>query len=121
MLAQIPADASVSATTYLIPHLSSRREVLRLPLLKLRDDRQQVIEVDYAIADLWRLQRYQVAFKRDRRELAEITELIDREFKRGKYGIIGFNDGVILLGKEIESEQKAAIAWQTFREKIKLD
>ncbi|MGL5874439.1 MAG: DUF2079 domain-containing protein [Xenococcaceae cyanobacterium] len=121
MLAQIPANASVSATTYLIPHLSSRRELLRLPLLEFRDDRKLIVGVDYAIADLWRLQRYQVAFKRDRRELKEIIELVKREIIEGKYGIIGFNNGVILLGKGVQTPQKAAIAWQTFLEKTKLD
>ena len=31
-LAQIPADASVTATTYLVPHVSGRRAVLRMPM-----------------------------------------------------------------------------------------
>ena len=31
LLAKIPDDASVSATTFIIPHLSSRREAIRLP------------------------------------------------------------------------------------------
>jgi hypothetical protein len=120
ILAKIPSDASVSATTYIIPHLSSRRAVLRLPLLQFRDDRQQIESVDYAIADLWRLQRYQVAFKRDRRELREILTLLDTEVGQGKYGIIGFNNGVILLKKGVKSDPQAIKTWQIFQEKLSL-
>jgi uncharacterized membrane protein len=120
LLAQIPDDASVSATTYLIPHLSSRRAILRLPLVKFRNDRREIVEVDYAIADLWRLERYQVAFKRDRRELKEILNLIATEVSAGKYGIIDFNDGVILLGKGVKSSSKIETEWRMFQEKIKL-
>ncbi|PMB23951.1 hypothetical protein CEN47_18225, partial [Fischerella thermalis CCMEE 5319] len=99
LLAQIPPDASVSATTYIVPHLSSRREILRLPALELRNDAQEVIKVDYAIADLWQLQKYQAAFKSDRSLLKDLTPLIDQLINNGEYGIIGFEDGVILLKK----------------------
>jgi hypothetical protein len=55
-LPEIPADASVAATTYIVPHLSSRREILRFPDLVLRNDRREVVQTEYAIADLWRLE-----------------------------------------------------------------
>lgn len=121
LLAQIPNEASVSATTYLIPHLSSRRAILRLPLLKFKDDRREIVEVDYAIADLWRLQRYQVAFKRDRRELKEILNTIETEVAGRMYGIIDFKDGVILLKKGAKSIPQIDTEWQVFQEKIKLE
>lgn len=118
LLAQIPADASVSATTYIIPHLSSRREIIRLPGLELRNDAQQVIKVDYAIADLWQLQQYQVAFDEERNELKVIVALIDRIIGNKEYGIIGFEDGVILLKKGVVSNSEAMAGWLEFRKEI---
>ena len=118
LMAQIPTEASVSATTHIVPHLSSRREILRLPTIKLENDRREVIEVDYAIADLWRLQKYQVAFKGDRDRLRAIVELIDRVTNNQEYGIIGFQNGVILLKKDATTNQEASTAWQNFREQL---
>jgi uncharacterized membrane protein len=118
LLAQIPADASVSATTYLVPHLSSRREILRLDALELRNDAREVIKVDYAIADLWQLQQYQAAFKSDRRMLRELVKLIDNLTNNQEYGIINFKDGIILLKKAASSDTQATAAWLAFREQL---
>ncbi|MBD2451895.1 DUF2079 domain-containing protein [Nostoc sp. FACHB-152] len=117
LLAQIPSDASVSATTYLVPHLSSRRELLRLPALELRNDAKEVIKVDYAIADLWQLQKYQAAFKNDRRQLQDLTKLVDH-LSNQEYGIIDFQDGVVLLKKGVSSDIQAKSAWLQFRQKV---
>lgn len=89
LLAQIPPDASVSATTYLIPHLSSRRAIIRVPALQLRNDAKQVVNVDYIIADLWQLQQYQAAFKQDRKLLQDIIPALDQLISNKQYGIIG--------------------------------
>ncbi|WP_017319026.1 DUF2079 domain-containing protein [Mastigocladopsis repens] len=118
MLAQIPPDASVSATTYLVPHLSSRREILRLPALQLRNDARQVIKVDYAIADLWQLQQYQAAFKGDRQLLKDIVLLIEQLTNNQEYGILDFRDGVILLKKAATSNEQATAAWLAFRQQL---
>ncbi|MFB2769783.1 DUF2079 domain-containing protein [Pelatocladus sp. BLCC-F211] len=118
LLAQIPSDASVSATTYLVPHLSSRREIVRLPALELRNDAQEVIKVDYAIADLWQLQKYQAAFKSDRRLLKDLVPLIDQLTNNREYGIISFQDGVILLKKAASSDTQATAAWLQFRQEL---
>ncbi|MBW4606655.1 MAG: DUF2079 domain-containing protein [Hassallia sp. WJT32-NPBG1] len=118
LLAQIPRDASVSASTYLVPHLSSRREILRLPALELRNDAREVIKVDYAIADLWQLQQYAPAFKSDRAGLQEFIQLIDHLTANQEYGIIGFEDGVILLKKSATSKEEATAAWLAFRQKV---
>ena len=116
-LAQIPADASVSATTYLIPHLSGRREVIRLPGLEIRNDAEEVIKVDYMIADFWQLERYKAAFKGDRQWFKDITALIDTVTSNNEYGIIDFNNGVILLQKDVDSDSEAIAAWRSFLEK----
>lgn len=116
LLAQIPPDASVSATTYLVPHLSSRREILRWPALQLRNDAREVVKMDYVIADLMQLQQYQVAFKGDRRLLKDSITLIDQLSNNQEYGIIGFKDGVILMQQRATSDPQAVAAWLTFRQ-----
>jgi uncharacterized membrane protein len=118
LLAQIPPDASVSATNNIIPHLSSRRAIIRLPGLELRDDRQQVVKVAYAIADLWELQRYQVAFSGAKAWLGEITKLIEEVIEGEEYGIIDFKDGVILLEKGAIPNPEAIKKWLLFKQKL---
>jgi uncharacterized membrane protein len=114
LLAKIPDDASVSATTHLIPHLSSRRAVIRLTGLEFKNDRGEIVKVDYIIADLWQLQRYQTAFKDDRRALSDIVTLINKVTSDREYGIIGFNNGVILLAKDATSQPEAFSAWKKY-------
>ncbi|NER28491.1 MAG: DUF2079 domain-containing protein [Symploca sp. SIO1C4] len=118
LLAKIPGEANVAASTYLVPHLSGRREIIRFPALQLRNDRGQVVNVDYAIADLWRLQQYQIAFKHDRGDLQAMVAVIDQISSNGEYGITGFQEGVILLQKGIISNPEARVAWLTFRKEI---
>lgn len=117
-LKQIPPDASVSASTYIVPHLSSRREILRFPDLQLRNDAREVEKVDYAIADLWQLQQYQTAFKSDRQKLQETVPVIEQVTGSGEYGIVDFKDGVIFMQKGVASEPAAVAAWQVFRKQI---
>lgn len=117
-LKQIPPDASVSASTYIVPHLSSRREILRFPDLQLRNDAREVEKVDYAIADLWQLQQYQTAFKSDRQKLQEMVPVIEQVTGSGEYGIVDFKDGVIFMQKGVASEPAAVAAWQAFRKQI---
>lgn len=115
ILAKIPPDASVSATTYLIPHLSSRREIIRLDDLQLRNDQKEIITVDYVIADLWQLLRYQLAFGDDRAKLKSIIALLDQVIPNSEYGVIAFEDGVILLQKATSSNPDSLAAWSAFR------
>lgn len=119
LLRQIPPDTPVSATTYIIPHLSGRREIIRLPALELRNDEKQRIRVNYAIADLWQLERYQVAFEEDRKILAGIVTTIEQVTQNKEYGIIGFNNGVILLKKGMISDEDATAKWLKYKEQIK--
>ncbi|MDI9640707.1 DUF2079 domain-containing protein [Oscillatoria amoena NRMC-F 0135] len=119
LLAQVPDDASVSATTYLVPHLSGRREILRFPdHILLRNDDRQVESVDYVIADLWQLREYQVAFRRDRERLQQSMTLIDQMLGNRSYGLKEIKNGVILLQKGAESPQDKIEAWQAFRRNV---
>ena len=118
LMQAIPRDASVSATTYLIPHLSGRRGIIRLPVLKLQDDQKQVVEVEYALADLWQLQKYQAAFKGDRNSLQGLVSLIDQSLAQNKYGVLDVQDGVVLLQRQVSSQAKAIAAWLKLRQEI---
>ena len=118
VLAKIPDDASVSATTYLIPHLSGRREIIRLTGLEFKSDRDTIERVDYVVADLGHSAYYQIAFKLDRDRLQRNVPLINEITDSGEYGIIEFNSGVILLQRGVESQPKAIAAWKTFLQEI---
>ncbi len=117
-LQQIPPDASVSTTFYLMPHLSGRREIVPFPTLQLRNDRREVIAVDYAIVDLWQLQQHQVAFRDEREKLQSLVPAIDRILSLGEYGIIGCRDGVIFLRRGVPSDPSALADWTAFRQEL---
>ncbi len=118
LLAQIPADASVSATNTIVPILSSRREILRFPMLELRNDAREAVKMEYIIADLWQLQQYQPAFRSERRQLREIIPQIDRLSQSGEYGIVGFEDGAILMRQDVASDSLSVAAWTSFRREL---
>ncbi|MFM6196454.1 MAG: DUF2079 domain-containing protein [Dolichospermum sp.] len=114
LLSEIPSDASVATTTYIVPHLSSRREILRFPLYQLRNDAGEVISVEYILADLWQLQKYGVAFSGDRDAFKEITQKIQELTASQEYGMIDFRDGVILLKKGVRSEAEVVKNYTSF-------
>ncbi|MGL5079973.1 MAG: DUF2079 domain-containing protein [Microcoleaceae cyanobacterium] len=121
LLAKIPPTASVAATTYIVPQVSSRREVLRFPQYQLRNDAGEVINVEYVIADLWQLEQYQVAFKSDRKRLEEIVDRIQQLTASGGYGITAFNDNVILMQRDQPSSPEALSAWNSFQSGLNQD
>ncbi len=118
LMAKIPDEASVTTTTYIIPHLSGRREIIRFPALDIRNDQREVERVEYVMADLWRLRRYQVAFDDDLRRLQTMTQRIEEITNSGEYGIIDFVEGVILLEKGANNDLESVNQWLTFRQEI---
>ena len=118
LLAQIPADKSVSASTYIIPHLSSRREVIRIPGLEIKNDNQQINQVDYIVVDLWQMEQYSPAFGEDRDWLNIANNLIASVTEKQEYGIVDFSDGVILLQKNVDSDAQAVSDWKTYQQKL---
>jgi uncharacterized membrane protein len=117
LLKQIPADASVTATDHIVSHLSSRREVLRFPMSRLRNDDDKVIRIEYAIADLWYLERYQVAFEDYRNQLRQDAKRVS-EFLTKQYGLIDFQDGVVLLRRRAASNPQALAAWSKYQQQL---
>ena len=118
LIAQIPADKSVSASTYIIPHLSSRREIIRIPGLEIKNDARQVNRVDYIIADLWQMEQYAPVFSEDRNWLNTANNLINSVTANREYGVVDFSDGVILLQKGVESDASSFAAWKEYQQKV---
>ena len=118
LLAKIPEDASVSGTTFLIPHLSSRREVIRLPGLEIKNDQQEINQVDYIIADFLHSDRYQSVLTDYRHNLKAIANSIIQALERGNYGMTDFDQGVTLLQRDVESNQQALDNWRAYLDKI---
>ena len=119
LMSKIPKQASVSTTTYIIPHLSGRREIIRFPALELRNDQREVETVEYVLADLWRLRRYQVAFDDDLARLKTMTAKIETITDEGEYGIIDFREGIILLEKGADNNSQAVNNWLNFKAEIR--
>ncbi|PNW44552.1 UNVERIFIED_CONTAM: hypothetical protein BEN50_12750 [Euhalothece sp. KZN 001] len=119
LMNKIPKQASVSTTTYIIPHLSGRREIIRFPALELRNDQREVETVEYVLADLWRLRRYQVAFDDDLARLKTMTAKIEAITDEGEYGIIDFREGIILLEKGADNNSQAVNNWLNFKAEIR--
>ena len=107
----IPADASISATTHLIPPLSSRRSMTRLPDLKLQDDAGQIVSVESLAADLWRLKAIRSS-KVERSRLQAVVPLVERLLRDATYGLLDVQDGVILMQKGTLSDPKTLMGWK---------
>jgi uncharacterized membrane protein len=117
LLAQIPPDASVTATDHVVAHLSNRREVLRFPMVRFRNDEDKVVRVDYAVADLWYLEQYQVAFEDYRKSLRLNMKRV-ADFLTKQYGLIDFQDGVALLRRGVDSDPTALAAWSAYLQQL---
>ena len=103
----------------MLPHLATRRSIIRLPALQLEIDSKEVIDVDYAFADLWVLQKYQAAFKGDRQQLRDFLTLTDQLIAQGRYGLVDVQDEVVLLQKKVASQPQALARWLQLREELR--
>ncbi|MBD1814378.1 hypothetical protein H6F65_22425, partial [Microcoleus sp. FACHB-DQ6] len=88
------------------------------PMFELRNDAGKAVKMEYVIADLWQLQQYQAAFRAERGQLREIVPAIDRMSKSGDYGIVGFEDGAILMRQGAVSNSASVAAWTSFRREL---
>ncbi|MEA5421251.1 DUF2079 domain-containing protein [Spirulina sp. CCNP1310] len=110
-LKAIPPNASVTASNILIPHLSNRREMLGLPFWQVKNDQDVVIDVDYIVVDLQQLAQYQGAFVDDRDRLAQYIPWL-QERMATNYGLIRYQEGVVLLQRDHVSEPELEQQWQ---------
>lgn len=95
-LAILPRQASVSATTQLVPPLAQRPVLVRFPNAITYKDRQgRTQPVDWVAADLRRLKRYAPAFDEDQEMLEGARERL--RAMGATYGIRELRDGVVIL------------------------
>jgi len=118
LMHEIPPDASVSATSYLIAHLSNRRSAVRYPEIRLREDDRQVRQVEFLLMDLWYPRLFSNAFDDEQRTLEGMERRMTEWLNNGDFGLIGFQDGVALLRSQTPSNPTALQEWETFRQTI---
>jgi uncharacterized membrane protein len=116
VLAAIPPQASVSATTFLIPPLSGRRAIIRLPGIQIKNDQAEIVFVDYLVADLWQLKQYDNTIPEDRGRGLKVVERFDQVLREGRYGLITVQDGIVLLHRGVGSSPGAMRSWQDLRQ-----
>ena len=118
LMNRIPPDASVAAPTYLVPPMSSRRAIIRLPWTEIIDDSGETKPADYLFSDTWRLRRYQKAFKKERGELQGTVAIFDKKLTDQSYGIVGLEDGAALLQRGVPSNPDYLQGWLDLRQEL---
>ncbi|MGG6297989.1 DUF2079 domain-containing protein [Leptolyngbya sp. AN02str] len=117
IMAHIPDHASVSATGYALSHLSNRRAIVRYPEVRIRNDAQQATTVDDVLVDFWYPVQLQVAFRNERRDLADMERQFTALLESG-YGIIAFEDGIGLLRNHTQNLTQALSKWQAWHDRL---
>lgn len=96
LLAIIPTDAAVAASTQLVPPLARREVLVRFPQSITYLDRQgRTQPVEWVAVDLERLRRYAPAFNEDGEVLRRCRERLQE--MASAYGIRAIQDGVVVL------------------------
>ena len=91
----IPQDASVSTSGYIVSHLSGRRNIIGLEVRQMKDEEGKVVDVDYALLDLWQLQPNNLKVPVDRGRVRGGVRFTDEALRRGLYGIAEVLDRVV--------------------------
>jgi len=104
-LAVIPGQASVSASTNLVPLLARRQVLVRFPEGTAYLDRDRLERpVDWVAVDLDWLNRYGKAFDQDRETLRESIAWLRQPAL--DYGPVSVLDGVVVLQRQAASQPK---------------
>ncbi|MGG6268232.1 DUF2079 domain-containing protein [Leptolyngbya sp. AN03gr2] len=112
VIRNVPEEVSVSTTTHLIPQLSSRRIIVRLPVLEIYNEQKQIVQIEYAIADLWNLKEYSRAFKDSRSELFRTLPVLEKLVNENQYGVQQVEDGVVMMVRGQPSNPAMLAEWQ---------
>ena len=104
-LQSIPANASVSANTNLIPWLAQRQVLVRFPHgTEYQDINEQIHSVDWVAIDLKTLAHFSEAFSRDRERLKKSLKWLDAN--SSIYRVQSIEDGVVVLNRNGKTDQK---------------
>jgi len=95
LLNLIPQDASFSTSGYIVSYISDRRNIIRLEVMQMKDAEQKVVDVDYALLDLWQLQQNNLKVPLDRGRVRGGVRFSDEALRRGLYGIAEVLEGVV--------------------------
>lgn len=114
----IPKDASVSTSSYIVSHLSGRRNIIRLEVMQMKDENGKIVDVDYGLLDLWQLQEDNLKAPIDRGRVRGGVRFADEALRRGNYGVAQVLDGVVLIQKGITSKPEVLAAWLKLRQEI---
>jgi uncharacterized membrane protein len=119
VIRNVPDNVSVTTTTHLVPQLSTRRAIVRLPQVEIYNDDRQKVMMDYAVADLWQLKEYSKAFKDSRLILSTTLPKMESLVNEKNYGVLQVEDGVVLLAKDRPSNPEALGEWQKLATSLK--
>ena len=114
----IPKDASISTSGYIVPHLSGRRNIIRLEVMQMKDENGKTVDVDYGLLDLWQLQQNNLKAPVDRGRVRGGVRFADEALWQGTYGVAQVLDGVVLIQKGITSKPEVLSAWLKLRQEI---
>ena len=104
-LQSIPANASVSANTNLIPWLAQRQVLVRFPHgTEYQDINVQIHSVDWVAIDLKTLAHFSEAFSTDRKRLKKSLKWLDEN--SSIYRVQSIEDGVVVLNRNGKTDQK---------------
>ena len=91
----IPQDASFSTSGYIVSYLWGRRNIIGLEVMQMKDAEGKVVDVDYALLDLWQLQQNNLKVPVDRGRVRGGVRFTDEALRRGLYGIAEVLEGVV--------------------------
>lgn len=101
----IPANASVSANTNLIPWLAGRQILVRFPHgTKYQNINKQIHSVNWVAIDLKTLAHFSEAFSRDQDRLKKSLKWLDAN--SSIYRVQSIEDGVVVLNRNGKNDQK---------------
>lgn len=121
----IPKDASVAASTFIAPHIASRREAIRfvkdeVAATALIDDTGELIQVEYVITDIWFLGKLEKTAGSRGKRYRELREAsirgVEERLADGTYGIQAIQDGVVLLRRATLSAPDRLEQWEQLRQ-----
>ena len=110
---RIPKSSRVAATTGLIPHLADREVLIRFPYHnQFQDQNGQPNFVDWVAADMHNQKLFQT-FRKQRKGLQRNLQQLDELLNQG-YGVMAFNDDVVLLQRNASGDNEAQKAFERF-------
>jgi hypothetical protein len=101
----------------MIPALSNRRAVLKMPKIHYVNDQDNPRRVEYVITDIsyW-LPEAEVRRVRD--EIRRTVPPIDRLLDNRHYGVVSYEDGIVLLKRGAMSDPESLSEWRSLRRDI---